>query len=151
MVLVAIVLFLRRRKMSTSFGSIAKFVVPMVLTGTGLFFLPFVIGSFPGAQWLTTPAMDWGLFVFGAGAHANPLTWSAIVPLGLTALFLHRQGARPVIAGIAAGASAFLLHALFSAHADVVFLPGRALDVVWLGVNGAVAFLVSWTLVRKEW
>lgn len=148
--IVALLLLLRRGRMPRPIRAGAAFLVPLVLTGVGLFFLPAIVPHFPGLGVLSAPLMDWGLFAFGASAHANPLTWSALVPFVLALLLFQNRRLRPVLAGIAAGTAAFLLQGLFSAQADVVFLPGRFLDAIWLLVNALGAFLLAWALTRKE-
>jgi serine protease len=147
--LVALVLlFLRRGRAPFPGGGRALALVVAVVSGVGLFFLPG-LGSLGGAsEVLATPLMDWGLFAFGPIRHANPLTWSAALPVLLALLLYHRKGLRPVLVGLAAGTAGFLLHGLFSGQTDVVFLPGHALDVIWLGVNAGVAFLLGWAMMR---
>ncbi len=120
-----------------------------LLTGVGLFFLPWLLPRFEGRELLTLPWMEWGLLVFGPGRHANPLTWSAIIPLALSVpLFMWRR-ARSALAGISIGAASFLFHASFSDHASLLWLPGP-LGTAWLVGNGALAFLLAFALTRKE-
>ena len=152
--LVAGLLFLKGRKGPG--GALAStvlrpsFAVALLLTSAGLFFLPALIPWFPGMRAASTPLMDWGLLAFGAGGHANPLGWSAILPFALALFLFQVKALRPALAGIAAGAAAFLLQSLLAGDADVVLIPGRFLDGVWLLVNAAAALLLAWTLTRRE-
>ncbi len=127
-----------------------SFVVGAVLAGVGLFFLPWVLPPFAGEAVLSSALLDWGLYAFGPRWHANPLTYSAALPLLAGLLLFHKRSLRPLLSGLAAGTAAFLLHALFARQVDVVLLPGRLLDLVWLAANAALAFFLAWSMSRPE-
>jgi len=129
---------------------VVPFVGAAVVAGTGLFVLPLVTPMFPGRGLLATPVMDWGLLAFGPGGHAHVLLWSALGPVLLAGLLYSVRGARSLVAGFNLGAAAFLLHAAFSGHADVGWLPGGIVQVAWLVANAAVALGVAWLASRTD-
>lgn len=141
-------LFWLGRRRSIKLG--AGFGLAGLWTGAGFFFLPSLVGSFPGSALLHTPLMDWGMHVFGAAGHANIATWSVGLPLLAVGLLLGMKSARPLIGGVAVGGAAFLLHGAVVAPADVAWMPGQALDAVWLGLNGLGSLAIAWLVTRRE-
>ena len=91
---------------------------------------------------------DVSLFTAGAAMAANPLVWSAALPLLFTVLFYGVARLRPVLAGFGFGVAGALLFAAVSGTVDVRFLPA-ALDPFWLGLHGAFSALVATAVIRK--
>jgi serine protease len=91
---------------------------------------------------------DVSLFATGAGMAANPLVWSAALPLLLTVLFYGVTRLRPMLAGFGFGVAGALLFAAVSGTVDVRFLPSF-LDPFWLGLHGAFSALVAAAVIRK--
>jgi len=127
-----------------------SFYAAAVVTGVGVFFLPWLVGMFPGRGFLDTPAMDWGLNLLGAGSHAHALAWSALVPGLLVVLLYGQRRLRPALAGICAGAAGFLLAAAVQGQADVHWIPGRTMEALWLGGNALVCFIGARLVMARE-
>ncbi|MFW5878555.1 MAG: DUF5942 domain-containing protein, partial [Myxococcota bacterium] len=146
--LLAALLLLMRRRLPPAIPG-PGLLIPLLLCSLGVFFLPWVLPRFPGREILSLPLMEWGLLLFGPKAHANPLTWS-VLPALAAAFFLHpARGLRPILAGLALGSSAFLMHAAVAGGAAIYLLPGLW-GTGWLLINAVVAFVLAFALSRKE-
>jgi serine protease len=117
--------------------------IALVVGSGGLFFLPAMGALSFLAQGL--PAWD---LAFGAGAHGNPLFYSALLPVVATLLLYSKKGLRGTLAGLALGVGAHLALQAFFRTTDVQFIP-NALDSTWLLANAAVSFLVGYAILRK--
>jgi len=112
-------------------------VFGLVVGASGLFFLP----------WLGLDSIfAVGVPMMGQG---NPLLMSALLPFGLVALLYGVRSLRAPLAGFAAGVAAQLLFQLAARTTDVLWIPGAALDGVWLGVNALVSGLLAYIVVRE--
>jgi serine protease len=126
----------------------------LVLGSSGLFVLSTLglTGGMPSAlsDVLTNGAPAWDMALLGAGGHGNPLFYSALLPLGLTAL-LYGTRLRGLVFGFAVGVAAHLLFAIpFDTH-DVTWIPNvMALDQLWLGLNGLACLGIAWLVAKKK-
>jgi serine protease len=124
-----------RGGLRTSPGAVAA----AVLGSSGLFFLPSVwpsVSSWPVVEALTRGLPSWSLGVLGPAEYANPLTFSALLPLGLIVLLWSVARLRPVLAGLAVGVAAHLLFHAAAGLVDLRWVPDRAaLEALWLGGN----------------
>jgi serine protease len=99
---------------------------------------------------LTNGAPAWDMAVLGAGGHGNPLFYSALLPLGLTAL-LYGTRLRGLVFGFAVGVAAHLLFAITVDTHDVTWIPNvMALDQLWLGLNGLACLGIAWLVAKKK-
>lgn len=113
-----------------------------VLAG-GLFFLPLLPlpPSGVGAL-LTRPFFEWPLALGAAGVSRFPLWTSALVPAALVFTLGPTRTLGPAVGALAAGCSAWLLHAGLTEAALPSLLPsgwGRA----WMLANGALTLLAT--------
>jgi hypothetical protein len=69
-------------------------------------------------------------------------------PLGLVAVFYGVRRLRAPLAGFAAGVAAHLLFQMVARTADIVWLPGAALDAAWLGVNALASTVLAYIVLR---
>ena len=109
------------------------------LVGGGLFFMPMLpFNPHPFIDMLAMPMLNWP----GGAWAANPLWLSALLPAALTFFLAPVRFLTPVIAGIAAGIGAHLLHGAFSGSLDVMWLSGIA-GQGWLAANGVLSLLCA--------
>jgi serine protease len=80
---------------------------------------------------------------------ANPLFFSAILPILLCMVGFRRPGARGLLAGLTLGFAAVLLSGALAGTA-VAWMPLSFLSVPWLLVNGLVALLLTRALIGTE-
>jgi serine protease len=96
------------------------------------------------------PIPDWQDIIFGRGKRANPLFYSALIPLVLSFLAIKFTHLRPVIAGLAIGFAGFLVYALWSRAPALSYLPFTFLAIPWLGLNAIICLFISRAMLRKE-
>lgn len=124
----------------------------VVAGASGLFFLPFVLGTLlpePFMTLLSKPVMAWDLVVLGAAGHANPLFHSALLPVALGLTLFGVPKLRGLIAGLAFGGAAYLLFCSLWRTVDVTWLPFGFLDHVWLVLNAFVSAGLGLIVLRK--
>lgn len=130
---------------------LGMFVTP-ILGASGLFFLPFLVGTMvpePILTLLSQPVAAWDLVVLGPGGHANPLFHSALLPFGLVMVFFGVPALRGSVAGFAMGTAAYLGFCSLWNTVDVTWLPYAFLDHIWLWLNAAVCFFLAAIVLRK--
>jgi serine protease len=117
----------------------------------GLFFLPSlgISPTGPLASLALQGFPSWDLALLGPAGHANPLFFSALVPLGLAALLYRVPRARGFVFGFAVGVAAHLVFHVFFRGADVAWLPGALLDHGWLLLNAAACVAVAHVVARR--
>jgi hypothetical protein len=120
-------------------GSCGLFLLPFALPGAGSGVLSLLTGGLLGG----TAAL------LGPAWAGNPLLWSALLPLGFTALLYGVRRLRPALAGLGFGVAGALLFAAVGDLYDVRFIPDL-LDRAWLVANAALAALVATTVLRRE-
>ncbi len=121
----------------------AGFFGALALTTLGLFFLPW-LGVHSGFD---SPLPHWGNALFG-GAKANPIFYSAIIPILLCMVGFRRAGLRGLLAGLTVGFAAVLLAGAL-AGTSVAWMPLGALSRPWLVVNGLVSLLLARALMSQ--
>ena len=144
--------FLRRRGRASARMGVAG-IAALVIGSSGLFVLPLllpsVFGSGPGPLRLVMAgALDGADAWLGAGFRGNPVTWSALLPVGLTALLFGVPKLRGALAGLGFGVAGALLAAALAGAFDVRVIPD-VLDRPWLLVNAAVAAIVATNVLRR--
>jgi serine protease len=132
-----------------------KFAIPLMLTTVGAFFLRWISGRFGGSaeamlDSAAIPLPDWQKIIFGRGSLANPLFYSALIPIVGAVIAVAVKGLRPVMAGLAIGFAAFLAYAAWAKAPALAYLPLTFLARPWLVVNALVCAFMSRALLRKE-
>jgi serine protease len=121
----------------------------------GAFFLRWLSGHFgAGADGALSaaaiPIPDWQKIIFGRGTLANPIFYSALIPIVCSLIAVGVKGLRPVFAGLALGFAAFLGYAAWAKAPALAYLPFTFLARPWLIVNAIICLFVTRALVRKE-
>ena len=114
----------------------------LILASTGLFFLsriPFAGDSY----FVTHSAGEWIFGVAGSSFYKNPILWSCIPALGLVLIAYPFKKLIPFAAGFACGYGCFLASNILMPAVDVSWIPGRLLDIVWLGSNFMLSILFA--------
>ena len=97
------------------------------------------------------PIPDWQRIIFGRGKLANPLFYSALIPVLRLALRASSGRAlRPVIGGLAIGFAGFLAYAALAKAPALAWLPFTFLAMPWLVVNTLVCLFVARAMLKKE-
>ncbi|KFE66637.1 S8 family serine peptidase [Hyalangium minutum] len=158
LVLLAVVLLtLGRRERPGYLNLIFKpsFVVPLVLATVGMFFARSWFGGAAGASgdgvdalWLPIP--DWQRIIFGRGKLANPLFYSALIPVVLSFFAIKFRGLRPAIGGLALGFAGFLSYAAWSKAPGLAYMPFTFLAMPWLVVNAIISVFIARAMLKKE-
>ena len=126
------------------------FVAALIAGSSGLFFLPGLLPS----SWTHLHAVGSALStgytetVAGALGAGNPLVYSALLPLALTALLYGVRKLRPALAGFGFGVAGALLFAAVCGTVDVRWVP-NLLDPIWLAANAGIAGLFATAVIRK--
>ena len=99
--------------------------------------------------YLGTVFPDWDIRLLGIGAHRNPLFHSSLSFLALR-LLVGPQMRLPhiLIAGYGIGLASHLWWDIV-AFGDVRWLPGNALDRLWLGIHGLLCLVPSLPPLRR--
>ena len=99
--------------------------------------------------YLGTVFPDWDIRLLGIGAHRNPLFHSSLSFLALR-LLVGSQMRLPhiLIAGYGVGLASHLWWDIV-AFGDVRWLPGSALDRLWLGIHGLLCLVPSIPPLRR--
>jgi hypothetical protein len=115
----------------------------LALAALGFFFLPLLgLGQVRGLVVLVHSIPEWGNAALG-GASANPLFFSAPVPLLLSMVGYRSPPLRGVLAGLAVGYAAVLLARAFFWSAAVALLPPGFAPVLWLAPAPRARLLVG--------
>lgn len=147
--LVLLFLVVRRFTPVRTGASWCPFHVTGALVGaTGLFFLPYLgVHGFPLQDLLCKGFPEWDLFFLGAQGHANPLFFSALVPLVLLVLlFTAPRPVRALVAGFSLGVAAHLAWYALDPVANVHWIPdlvARLGDRAWFAANAVLAAVAS--------
>ena len=131
-------LWIRSKKGELTFG----WIVPAVVTGVGLFFLPQFVGHYvPGVEFAMRPAATWDVPLLGAHLHRwLPFANLGIV-LALVGLGFSRPSLRSPIGGVALGTASFMLAELVMRTG---FAPlGSLLYLGWIALNVTVCLWVA--------
>jgi len=131
------------------------FLVPLILSTVGFFFSHSLAGWFSGsaAEVLDATALpipDLDRIIFGRGKLANPLFYSAIIPVVASLLAVRFKGLRPVVGGLAIGFAGFLGYASWAHAPALAWMPFRFLAMPWLIFHTVVCLFVARALLRKE-
>ena len=123
----------------------------LLMAASGLFLLPWLIGSpHQLLGLLSEPIASWGLVLLGPGWHLCPLLASALLPLAAAVLLAGIPRGARICAGLALGFGGLLLWSTLFGQADVIWIPGRALDRVWLAANGLFCVPLATVLLKRR-
>jgi len=141
----------RKRGLGVKLGP--SYLMGAVIGASGLFFLPWIsstVAQWPGIATLTRGMPSWDLSILGAAGHGNALFFSALVPMGLLAMFYGVRRLRAPLAGFAAGVAGHL--AFFAAvpmttiqHMPTIF----GISTIWLALNAIACIFLARLALRK--
>ncbi|HLT30077.1 MAG TPA: S8 family serine peptidase [Myxococcaceae bacterium] len=126
-----------------------RFLISLVLTTVGAFFLRW-LGDGDTLNAASLPLPDLERIIFGRGRLANPLMYSALVPLLLSFAAIARKSLRPVVAGVSIGFAAMLAYAAWSGAPALAWLPFKALALPWLTVHAFICLFIGRAMLRRE-
>jgi serine protease len=158
LVLLALVLLTLGRRERPGYLNILltpSFLVPLMLATVGVFFARSLFGGASGVAGdvvnaVSLPIPDWQRIIFGRGKLANPLFYSALIPMVLSFIAIKFQGLRPAIGGLALGFAGFLAYAAWAKAPALAYLPFTFLAVPWLVVNTFICVFIARAMLKKE-
>ncbi|MDQ3266092.1 MAG: S8 family serine peptidase [Myxococcota bacterium] len=128
------------------------FLIALVLSTVGFFLGRIINGEGAINQALDTvafPLPDLDRIIFGRGKLANPVFYSALVPILAAFLGMKWKSFRPVIAGLAIGFAGFLGYAAFAHAPALAWMPFTFLALPWLLLNTVICLFVARAMLRK--
>src|SRR5581483_854001 len=128
------------------------FAVPLVLTTVGIFFARWLGDpSSATVQSITLPIPDWlQKIIFGRGSLANPVVYSAAIPIVGSLFAIKFKGLRPVMGGLAVGFAGILGYSAWAHAPALAWLPFTFLAIPWLAANALVCLFVARAMLKKE-
>ncbi len=127
------------------------FLVPMVLTTLGVFFVKWVAPANELTTSMTLPLPDWlGRIIFGRGSLANPLIYSAALPLLASLFAIKFKSFRPVAGGIAIGFAGILAYSAWAHAPALAWLPFTFLAIPFLVANALVCLFIARAMLKRE-
>ena len=101
--------------------------------------------------YLGTVVSDLDISLLGIGSHRNPVFHSGIAFFLLLLILRQRQSVflATLVAAFGVGLGSHLIWDLFD-KADVRWIPGGALDRLWLGVNGLLCLILAKQFLSKR-
>lgn len=127
------------------------FLVPMVLTTVGAFFVSYLVEPGPTTTLIPLPIPDWlNKIIFGRGSLANPIVYSAALPILGSLFAIRMKGLRPVIGGLAIGFAGILAYTVWANAPALAWLPFTFLAIPWLVVNAIVCLFIARAMLKKE-
>jgi serine protease len=127
------------------------FVVPLLLTTMGAFFVQYLAAPSAVTTLVTLPIPDWlNRIIFGRGALANPIIYSAAIPIVLSLVAISLKSIRNVVGGVAIGFAGILAYAAWSHAPALAWLPFTFLAMPWLVVNALICLFIARAMIRKE-
>jgi serine protease len=132
-----------------------SFLVPLVLSTVGVFFARSWFGGADGAAGdvvnaVSLPIPDWEKIIFGRGKLANPLFYSALIPMILSFFAIKFTGLRPAIGGLAIGFAGFLAYGAWAKAPALSWMPFTFLAMPWLVVNTLICLFIARAMLKKD-
>jgi serine protease len=152
--LLAFVLLTLGRKERPGFLNVLArpgFLLPMALTTVGVFALQYLAEPSELTTALVLPLPDWlNRIIFGRGALANPLVYSAALPAVASILAVRWKAWRGAAGGLAIGFAAILGYTAWAHAPALAWLPFTFLALPWLGVNALVCLFLARAMLKRE-
>jgi len=132
-----------------------SFLVSLLLSTVGVFFARSWFGGADGAaadvvNAVSLPIPDWEKIIFGRGKLANPLFYSALIPMVLSFFAIKWTGLRPAIGGLALGFAGFLAYGAWAKAPALAWMPFSFLAMPWLVVNTLICLFIARAMLKKE-
>jgi serine protease len=132
-----------------------SFLVSLVLSTVGVFFARSWFGGADGAaadvvNAVSLPIPDWEKIIFGRGKLANPLFYSALIPMVLSFFAIKWTGLRPAIGGLAIGFAGFLAYGAWAKAPALSYMPFTFLAMPWLVVNTLICLFIARAMLKKD-
>jgi serine protease len=126
------------------------FLIPLVLSTVGVFFLDKVAAPSELTTAAALPLPDWlNRIIFGRGSLASPLVYSAAIPI-LGALFaLKFKAWRSVVGGLAIGFGAILGYSAWAHAPALAWLPFAFLAIPWLVTNAIICLFIARAMLKR--
>jgi serine protease len=126
------------------------FVLPLMLTTVGAFFVQYLSAPTGLSTAAALPIPDWlNRIIFGRGSLANPLVYSALIPMVASLFAIGLKSMRPVVGGLSIGFAAILGYTLWSQAPGLAWLPFKFLAMPWLGLNALICLFVARAMLKK--
>jgi len=127
------------------------FLVPMLLTTVGVFFVQTLASPNVITTAIALPIPDWlNRIIFGRGSLANPLVYSAALPVVLSLFAIKFKGMRATVGGLSIGFAAILGYSAWANAPALAWLPFTFLAIPWLAVNALVCLFLARAMLKKE-
>ncbi|MEW5737801.1 MAG: S8 family peptidase [Myxococcota bacterium] len=127
------------------------FLVPMLLTTVGVFAVQWVAGPSDFTTSVTLPLPDWlNKIIFGRGSLANPIVYSAAIPVAASLFAIKFKGIRAVVGGLAIGFAGILAYSAWAHAPALAWMPFTFLAIPWLVGNALVCLFVARAMLKKE-
>jgi serine protease len=152
--LLAFVLLTLGRKERPGFLNIfAKpgFFVPLLLSTVGVFFVQYFAAPSDFSTSITLPLPDWlNKIIFGRGSLANPVVYSAAIPIVASLFAIKLKGIRAAVGGLSIGFAAILAYSAWAHAPALAWLPFTFLAIPWLVGNALLCLFVARAMLKKE-
>lgn len=127
------------------------FAIPLVLTTLGIFFVRWLAPAGELTTSLVIPIPDWlNKIIFGRGALANPVVYSAAAPLVLSLVAIKLKGIRHAVGGLSLGFAGILAYTAWAKAPALAWLPFTFLAIPWLVVNALVCLFIARAMLKRE-
>jgi len=131
------------------------FLFSLIVSTVGFFIAHYFAGWFSGGaadvlDATSLPIPDLDRIIFGRGKLANPLFYSALIPVVASLLAVRFKGLRPVVGGLAIGFAGFLGYGAWAHAPALAWMPFKFLAMPWLVLNTLICLFVARALLRKE-
>jgi serine protease len=127
------------------------FLIPLLLTTVGAFAVQYVAAPSAVTTAITLPIPDWlNRIIFGRGSLANPVVYSAALPVVLSLFAIKFRGLRPAVGGLAIGFAGILAYSAWANAPALAWLPFTFLAIPWLAVNALICLFVARAMLKKE-
>lgn len=127
------------------------FAIPLVLTTMGVFFVRWIAPASELSTSLVIPIPDWlNKIIFGRGTLANPLVYSAILPVVLSIIAIKVKGMRHAVGGLALGFGSILAYTAWAKAPALAWLPFTFLALPWLAGNALICLFVARAMLKRE-
>jgi len=127
------------------------FLLPLAVTTMGVFAARWVAAPSEFTTSIVLPIPDWlNKIIFGRGALANPIVYSAIPAFVLAMIAIPLKAIRPAVGGVALGFAGILAYTAWAKAPALAWLPFTFLAVPWLLFNVLVCLFIARAMLKKE-